>query len=113
MTKFKVFLLFSFLAGAAPCLANPGSWMPEYQKISNIIVEGGNSGSSALIIVEGGVPSAFIPDACDSPYNKADLTTEHGRSVYTAALSAHVSGKPVKMALACSGSRPFITHIKI
>jgi len=93
--------------------ASPGSWTPAYQKISNVIVEGGNTGSSALIIIEGGVPSAFIPGACDSPYNKADLTTEHGRSVYTAALAAYMSGKPVKLALACSGTRPFITHIKI
>ncbi len=95
------------------CYANPGSWTPEYQNISNIIVEGGNTGSSALIIMESGVPSAYIPDACNSPYNKADLTTEHGRSVYTAALAAYMSGKPVKLALACSGTRPFITHIKI
>ncbi len=111
--KLYKYLFLSIICLPMYCFSNPGSWTPSYQKIANILVEGGNTGSSALIVIEGGVPSTHIPSACNSGYNTADLTTEHGRSIYTLALAAYMSGKPVKMALACAGSRPFITHLKI
>ena len=89
--------------------ANPGSWIPASQKISTIIIENGK----ALIVLEGGIPSTYIPPECNSPYNQADLSTEHGKGIYSMALAAQLAGKKVSMALSCSGSRPFITHFKL
>jgi hypothetical protein len=92
-------------------LSNGGSWMPTAKKISGIVVEGGETNGTALIIIDGGVPDDFIPSECKSPYNTIDLTTEKGRGILSVALSARMSDKPVKLALTCKGNRPFITHI--
>jgi len=95
--------------------ANPGSWMPESKKISEIIVEGGDSGV-ALILIEGGVPPAYIPPECSSggngTYNTIYLNTDKGKGMYSLALAAYMGGKPVKLALSCIGGRPLITHIR-
>jgi hypothetical protein len=92
--------------------AAPGEWMPEARAIENIIVEG-DSGGKAVIIIQGGVPPAYIPSACNSPYNTLDLSTTKGRGQLAVALSAYASGRPVKLALQCIGDRPLIGHIML
>ena len=87
-------------------------WTPTYQKISGIIIEGAEDSGTALIIIDGGVPAANIPNNCNSIYNTVSLKTEKGRGVLSVALSAKMADKPVRLALgACSGTRPLITHI--
>ncbi|USD95801.1 hypothetical protein CTT30_06765 [Vibrio coralliilyticus] len=107
-------ILFVLVFTSVSTSANPGSWMPTAKKISSIIVEGDENGR-ALIIIEGGVPSEFIPSECrtgsDSTYNTVFLNTHKGRGIYSMALTAYSAGKPVKLALSCTGSRPLITHI--
>ena len=44
-------------------VANPGAWMPEAKNIDSIIIEGDDNGR-ALLVIEGGVPSSYIPEAC-------------------------------------------------
>ena len=94
--------------------ANPGSWMPTEKSISSIIVEGDDNGR-AIVLIEGGVPSDYIPSECRSgsngTYNTIPLHTDKGRGMYSLALAAHASGKKVKLALSCTGNRPLITHI--
>ena len=94
--------------------ANPGHWMPTAKKVSSIVVEGDENGR-ALILIEGGVPSEYIPQECRSgangTYNTVFLNTHKGRGIYSMALTAYTSGKPVKLALSCTGNRPLITHI--
>lgn len=89
--------------------------MPEGKKISEIFIEGPDTGK-ALIVIEGGVPSAYIPPECnsgsDASYNTVYLNTEKGRSIYSLALAAYMGGKPVKLALSCTANRPLITHIR-
>lgn len=117
---FKIWLILgvSLMALNTPGLlmANPGSWTPVPKKISGIIVEGNDSGS-ALILIEGGVPPAYIPTACrsggDSTYNTIPLNTDKGRGMYSLALAAYFSQKPVMLALTCTGTRPLITHLQV
>lgn len=111
--KFIVLLLTAF-----PVLlhANPGSWTPVYQNISEIFIEGSESEGSALIVLEGGVPSSHIPSDCNSKYNTVFLSNDKGRSIYSMALAAYMSGKTIKVALACTSSRPsrpLITNIRL
>ncbi len=89
-------------------VASPGSWAPS-NNISSIIIENG----IALIIMENGVPSNYIPPECNQPYNQADLSTEHGKAVYSLALSAKMASKKVSLALNCKGSRPNIKLIRV
>jgi hypothetical protein len=95
--------------------SNPGAWMPEAKKIVEIIVEGGDEGR-ALIVIEGNVPSDYVPEGCkvgdDRAYNTVYLNTDKGKSIYSLALTAYMSGKPVKLAVGCIGARPLITHIR-
>lgn len=93
-------------------MAAPGDFMPEARLIENIVVEG-DPGGKALLIIKGGVPSDFIPSACNSPYNTLDLSTTKGRGLLAVALSAYSLGKPVKLALQCIGDRPLVTHIML
>jgi hypothetical protein len=102
-------LLLSLTCSGAS-LASPGSWTPTGQLISGIIVEGNDDGN-ALVLIDGGVPASHIPSSCVSPYNTIPLNTDKGRAMYSLALAAQLAGKKVKLALACSGSRPLITHI--
>ncbi|HEY6528113.1 MAG TPA: hypothetical protein VIZ65_05425 [Cellvibrionaceae bacterium] len=99
---------------AVPALSAPGEWMPAPKKIASIIVEGSDSGS-ATILIEGGVPTDYIPSGCntggDNIYNTIPLNTDKGKAVYSLALAAYLAGKPVKLALMCVGTRPLITHI--
>lgn len=94
--------------------ANPGSWMPTAKSISSIIIEGNDDGK-ALILIEEGVPSEYIPSECrnggNSIYNTIPLNTDKGRGMYSLALAAYASGKKIKLALSCAGNRPLITHI--
>jgi hypothetical protein len=107
-------LLAPFLSFSANVLAVPGHWMPTAKNIASIIVEGDDQGQ-ALILIEGGVPSDFIPAACSAGFNGSlntlMLGTEKGRAMYAMALTAYTSGKKVKLALDCLGSRPLVTHI--
>lgn len=103
----KTIICFLFFIFSTAASATPGSWTPAFQYIESIIVEEG----TALIIIKDGIPSGYIPTECNSPYNQADLGTEHGRALYSMALSAKLSHKPIKMALHCLGSRPRITHM--
>lgn len=112
MKKLKI-LLFGCILISTQVFSSQGGWMPIAKNIESIVVEGGSTGSSALIVIEGGVPADFIPTNCSSEYNTVDLTTDHGKSVLSIALAAKMAGKPIKLALACAGSRPFITHIRI
>ena len=89
-------------------LANPGSWTPS-NEINQIIIENG----IALIMMDGGVPSSYIPPSCNQPYNQADLSTEHGKAVYSLALSAKMANKKVSLVLNCKGSRPNINLIRL
>jgi hypothetical protein len=113
----KIFLKILLIASlASTSLANPGSWMPEPQLITSIIVEGDDNGS-ALIILDGGVPIEYIPVDCRSEgeryYNTLFLNTDKGLGIYALALAAFTSGKKIKLALSCSGSRPLITHMQV
>jgi hypothetical protein len=110
--KLKFIIL---LISLVPMLSfgSPGSWTPSSQKILEIIVEGAETDGRALVVIEGGVPSSHIPSACNSPYNTIVLNSDKGRAMYSMALAAYMSGKTVKLALACTGNRPLITHIRI
>ena len=88
--------------------ANSGSWTPS-NTIQNIIIENG----VALIIMTNGVPSNYIPSECNQPYNQADLSTPHGKAVYSLALSAKLADKNISLALNCKGSRPNINLIRL
>jgi hypothetical protein len=101
-------LVFTVCSGFA--FSSPGSWTPTGQLISGIIVEGNQDGS-ALVLIDGGVPTSHIPTSCVSPYNTIPLNTDKGRAMYSLSLAAQMSGKKVKLVLTCSGSRPLITHI--
>jgi hypothetical protein len=87
----------------------PGNWT-QPRLIQEILVEGDAAGKAAILI-QGGVPSDYIPPACNSPYNMIDLGTSKGRGQLALALSAYTSGRPIKIALQCAGDRPSITHI--
>lgn len=93
--------------------ATPGDWMPEAKIIESIIVHPGPVNAEALIVIEGGVPASHIPSECNAPHNTVDLTTEHGKSVFSIALAARLAEKPVRLALSCTdnGNRPLITSI--
>ncbi len=110
MRLLKVNFMVFLCATAAPAIAVPGDWMPEARKIAQLIVEGNDMGS-ALIVIEGGVHQDFIPPACNSQYNTVYLNTDKGKAIYSTALSAYLAGKPVKLALSCTGGRPLVTHI--
>jgi hypothetical protein len=103
-------VLIALLTPSFIAMSAPGEWMPDALLIENIIVEGDTAGK-AIIIIKGGVPTAYIPSACNSPYNTIDLSTTKGRSQLAVALSAYASGKPVKLALQCIGDRPLVSHI--
>lgn len=114
----KKILLSSFLSALilpAVSLANPGTWMPTAKNISSIFVEGDDNGKVAILI-EGNVPSDYIPAECRSgeygTFNTIPLNTDKGRGMYSLALAAYTSGKPVTLALSCIGNRPLITHIR-
>ena len=111
MFKKTIILIFLFVSMQAYSV--PGGWMPTKQKIAEIIVEGNELDGKALIIIEGGVPSDFIPSECNSPYNTVNLTSEKGRAILSIALAAYMSGKPVALALSCIGPRPLITNIRM
>jgi len=113
----KIFLKLLLIASlASTSLANPGSWMPEPQLITSIIVEGDDNGR-ALIMLDGGAPIEYIPISCRSAgeryYNTLFLNTDKGRGMYALALAAFSSGRKIKLALSCSGSRPLITHMQV
>lgn len=91
----------------------PGGWAPTYQNISEIIIEGNELDGKAFIVIEGGVPSDYIPPECNSPYNTVNLTSEKGRGILSLALAAYMGGKPVRVALSCAGSRPLVTNIRM
>ena len=110
ITRSPVPLLLGFLCLPINSMAVPGAWMPQARMIENIIVEG-DAGGTALVVISGGVPEDFIPPACNSIYNTLDLSTSKGRGQLAVALSAYMAGRPVKLALACIGSRPLVTHI--
>jgi len=105
----KLFTLAFSLILAPSLKADPGTWMPQKKHISEIIIEG----STALILIAGGVPSTHIPSECNSPYNTILLDTEHGKGVLSVALAARVANMPVRLALSqtCHGTRPQISHI--
>ena len=105
----SILLIFICIIFSVNAFSSPGSWTPQFQKISTIIIEEG----TALIMLEGGVHPAYIPEECDSSYNQADLSTEHGKAIYSMALTAQASGRKVKIALHCLGSRPRITHMRL
>lgn len=111
----KIYLGVVLLGLTFSVTANPGSWMPTAKKISEIIVEGGDGGQAAIVI-EGGVPATHLPEECrdggNGTYNTIYLNTDKGKSIYSLALAAYLAGKPVKLALACTGSRPLITHVR-
>ena len=103
----KIILLASALLSISVA-ANPGSWTPS-NTVQQIMIENG----IALIIMTGGVPSNYIPSDCNQPYNQADLSTEHGKAVYSLALSAKMANKNISLALNCKGSRPNIKLIRL
>ena len=107
--KLIIFITLFLLNFCQSALAAPGSWSPQFKEIRTIIIEEG----TALILIEGGVHPDYIPEACNSPYNKADLSTEHSKALYSMALAAKLSGIKVKVALHCAGSRPRITHMQL
>jgi hypothetical protein len=90
--------------------------MLEPKPITRIIIEGDDNGR-ALIILDGGAPIEYILVSCRSEgeryYNTLFLNTDNGRGMYALAFAAFTSGKKIKLALSCSGSRPLITHIQI
>jgi hypothetical protein len=102
MTRWLVVFLLSVLS--CTVFAQPGHWTP-YQIIQTIIIENG----VALIVVEGDVPAEFIPAEC----NQANLSTEHGKAIYSLALAARLSDTPISMALECNGVRPSIKLIRL
>lgn len=106
MSRWLVIFLLSLFSCAAS--AQPGYWTP-YQAIQTIIIENG----VALIVVKGGVPAEFIPTECNQAYNQANLSTEHGKAIYSLALAARLSDTPISMALECSGVRPSIKLIRL
>jgi hypothetical protein len=106
MSRWLVLFLLSVLSCAA--FAQPGHWTP-YQSIQTIIIENG----IALIVVRGGVPTEFIPTECNQAYNQANLSTEHGKAIYSLALAARLSDTPISMALECNGVRPSIKLIRL
>jgi hypothetical protein len=110
MSVLRSFFVLVIAVVAVPVMAVPGDWMPEAKKIAQIVVEGADTGG-ALIVIEGGVQPESIPPACNSQYNTIYLNTDKGKAVYSMALSAYLAGKPVKLALSCTGGRPLITHI--
>ncbi len=110
MLIIKNFIFCLIAVVSVPVMAAPGDWMPDARKIAQVVVEGPDTGG-ALIIIEGGVQQDFIPPACNSPYNTIYLNNDKGRAVYSMALSAYLAGKPVKLALSCTGGRPLVTHI--
>ena len=90
--------------------AAPGEWTPSGLKISQIIIEG----DTALIKIEGGVPSAYIPSQCNSELNTVDLNTVRGKNILALATVAKVSGITVSLVLgSCYGLRPLMTYIAI
>lgn len=92
--------------------ASAGTWMPAAKKIQHVLIDG----DTAIVVIEGGVPSASIPGDCNSGYNTVLLTSDHGKAILSIALAARLSGQPVKLALSCDSSvsvRPFITHIQL
>lgn len=96
--------------------ANPGAWTPNYQKISEIFIEGSETEGRALIVLEGGVPSSHIPPECNNKYNTVFLNNNKGRSIYSMTLAAYMSGKAIKVALTCTSTsplRPLITNIRL
>lgn len=108
--KFKIVVLCLLIVFSSIASAGGGTWMPEAKKIKHIIIEA----NTALVVIDGGVPSGNIPETCSSGYNTIDLTTEGGRAMLSVALSARVSGEPVKLVLTCfSATRPLITHIQL
>ena len=116
MTYVKLLLTITLIFFTTFVSANAGGWMPLSKKIQSIVVEGDDNGQ-ALILIEGGVPSEYIPSACrngtNSTYNTVFLNTDKGRGVYSMALTALSTGRKVKLALSCIGNRPLITHIWI
>ncbi|ACA85762.1 hypothetical protein [Shewanella woodyi] len=106
MNRWIVIALFTAISFVAS--AQPGHWTP-YQTIQSIIIENG----IALIVVKGGVPTEYIPTACNQAFNQANLSTEHGKAIYSLALAARMSDTPISMALECSGTRPSIKLIRL
>ena len=104
----KKLITFAGLFFSCTALAKPDSWTPS-NKIHQIIIENG----IALVIMEGGVPSNYIPAECNQRYNQADLSTEHGKAVYSLALSAKMANQNVSLVLGCKGSRPHISLIRL
>jgi hypothetical protein len=115
MKNLSILIAFITTILSFPLHANPGAWMPEAKKIAEIVVEGGDSGV-ALILIEGGVPLAYIPPECSSGssgnYNTIYLNTDKGRSMYSLALAAYMGGKSVRLSLSCTDARPLITRIR-
>lgn len=114
--KFYKYLIGVFLScSALMANASPGAWMPEAKNIVEIIVEGGDDGK-ALIVIDGNVPSDYVPSECNTggnrAYNTVHLDTDKGKGMYALALAAYMSGKPIKLAVTCSGTRPLITHVR-
>lgn len=96
-------------------VADPGNWMPISKKISSIMVEGDDNGKALIILEDGGVPTNYIPAECrngsNATYNTILLNTDKGKAMFALALSAHASGKSLKLAVTCIGIRPLITNM--
>lgn len=103
-------IAFALMSTSNRSVALPGEWMPEALFIESIIIEG-DYGGRATIVIKGGVPQAYIPAACHSPYNQLDLSTSKGRAQLSTVMLAYSLGKPVRLALQCIGDRPLISHI--
>ncbi|TQV69647.1 hypothetical protein FKG94_22910 [Exilibacterium tricleocarpae] len=106
-------LIVSLLFFSGYISAAPGELMPVAKKIDSIMIQAGAVNPEALIVIEGGVPVTHIPSECNAPHNTVDLTTEHGKSVFSMALAARLAEKPVRLALSCTsnGDRPLIKNI--
>ena len=115
MKLYKTLVGIILFGAAFAANSSPGAWMPEAKQIIEIIVEGNDDGR-ALIVIDGNVPSGYVPPECNTggnrAYNTVHLNTDKGKAIYSLALSAYMGGKPIKLAVTCTGTRPLITHIK-
>lgn len=114
--KFLSCITLSFLMSFSHVVfsaSNSGEWMTTGKSISEIIIEGANR-AAVVVLADGGVPSNFLPDGCNSsPYNVVALDSGSGKEIYSLLLAAHLAGKSVRLVLSgCTGSRPVISHVR-
>jgi hypothetical protein len=109
MISFLMALAAVFSTWTAHASLTPG-WTPALT-IKNIIVEDGD----AVLMINGGVPIAYLRDDCNSSQLlRLDLTSVDGKAKLALAMTAFTTGQTVQLALqACYSGYPRITHIAL